>query len=268
MTSERENSQRKPTRGDGGASWSLVRQVPALDAASVHVWMAELAALEPWSARLYGVLDRTERERAGRFRFERDCVRFGLSHGWVRLLLGQYLRRDPSRVRLGVSALGKPFVQEDAPEPPLQFSLSHSGELAVLAVARGRPVGADVEAILPERATPEIAARFFSPEEAQGLGRLPQERRAEAFFRCWTRKEAYVKARGDGLSRRLDRFSVSLGAEATPSLRPCGAGEEEAAGWSLRDLAPPAGYAGAVAAEGAGWPLRRLRPSPELLSSA
>lgn len=264
MTGKNEGPQRAPAR-EGQGGWIAVREVPPLEAGPVHVWTAELPLLEPYSSRLEGVLDRAERERAERFRFERDRARFILSHGWIRILLGRYLRRAPAGVELGVSEFGKPFVQGDSSESSLQFSLSHSGELATLAVARGRCLGVDIEKVRPERATLEIAARFFSREEAEALRALAPESRVEAFFRCWTRKEAYVKARGEGLSRRLDRFSVSLGVEEFPSLRPSAPGDEESLGWSLRDLTPPSGYAAAIAAEGSGWPLLRFRPSAGLI---
>jgi 4'-phosphopantetheinyl transferase len=252
-----------PETKTGG--WERVETVPPLDRALVHVWVAGLGEIDPGIARVLGA---DESERAARFRFAADRDRYSLSHGWMRVLLGAYLRRDPQAIVLSISPFGKPFAVSPGGSARLEFNLSHSGDAALLAVGADRPVGVDVEEIRRERVSEDVARRFFSRAEVDDLLRLPAADRVEAFFRCWTRKEAYVKARGEGLSRRLDRFAVSLTLGEAPELRPCGEGEEDAILWSLKSLAPRPGYEGAVAAHGKDWTLRRLTAAPALLATA
>jgi 4'-phosphopantetheinyl transferase len=251
--------------GKASASWIEVGRIPDLSANEVHVWLVELGAIDRGIARVLGA---DECDRAGRFRFAADRDRYTLSHGWMRVLLGAYLRRDPQAVVLSASQFGKPFAVSPGRSVRLEFNLSHSGDVALLAVGADRPVGVDVEEVRAERASEEVARRFFSRGEVDDLLRLPAADRTEAFFRCWTRKEAYVKARGEGFSRRLDRFAVSPERGEAPELRPCGEGEEDAILWSLKSLAPRPGYEGAVAAEGKDWTLRRLTAAPALLETA
>jgi 4'-phosphopantetheinyl transferase len=244
--------------------WKRVQTAPPLDRANVHVWAAALGEIDPGMA---GVLAADERERAARFRFAADRERYTRSHAWMRVLLGAYLRRDPRAIVLSISPFGKPLAVSRGEDERLEFNLSHSGDVALLAVGADRPVGVDVEEIRADRVSEDVARRFFSRVEVDDLLRLSAADQAEAFFRCWTRKEAYVKARGEGLSRRLDRFAVSLGRGEAPELRPCGEGEEDAILWSLKSLAPRPGYEGAVAAEGKDWTLRRLTAAPALLTT-
>ncbi|HTS12529.1 MAG TPA: 4'-phosphopantetheinyl transferase superfamily protein [Candidatus Limnocylindrales bacterium] len=140
---------------------------------------------------------------------------------------------------------------------PLCFNLSHSHGLALVAICREREVGVDVELIRPEFGGEEIARRYFSQREVDELKRLPPELQAEGFFLCWTRKEAYIKAKGDGLHIPLDSFDVSL----TPGLPPL-LNSADGFRWSLRSLAPGAGYVGAVVSEGRDWKLRLLSWEP------
>ncbi len=136
----------------------------------------------------------------------------------------------------------------------LRFNISHCGDLALYAFARSRELGVDVERVTPGMASEKIASQFFSPAEVAALRAVPKPRRAEAFFACWTRKEAYIKARGKGLSLPLDRFAVSITPGDAALLSSCSPGDVER--WSLRELEPGSGYAGALAVEGKGWSLR------------
>ena len=152
------------------------------------------------------MLSPAERARAERFVREADRWRFVISHGALRSILGDYLGLPAAALVFGSLGSGKPFLVS---APEVHFNLSHSAEFAVVAVAR-TPVGIDIEQIHPFEDESDIASRSFSTAECDALKSLTEAERLSAFFRCWTRKEAYVKARGDGLSIPLDSFSVSL----------------------------------------------------------
>src|SRR5262249_20133919 len=149
------------------------------------------------------ILAPDEKERAARFHFEHLRSAFIAARGVLRCLLGGYLNRHPGRVQFRYGARGKPALEPDA---GIEFNLAHSGGLAVLAFASGCPIGVDLEQIRPIPELREIAARFFCAEEAAEIASLPSGERQRSFFRCWTRKEAYIKATGDGLSAPLDQF--------------------------------------------------------------
>jgi 4'-phosphopantetheinyl transferase len=174
----------------------------------------------------------------------------------LRTILGRYLDVAPGTVRFCYGPHGKPaLIAEMAEQTGVRFNVAHSHDLALYAVTRGREVGIDVERIRAEVASTEIAQRFFSPAEVAALCALPDELQTEAFFACWTRKEAYIKATGGGLSHPLDGFDVSLTpGEPVVALR-THADPQEAARWSLRALDPGPGYAAAVAVEATRWNL-------------
>jgi 4'-phosphopantetheinyl transferase len=196
----------------------------------VHVWLVPVAhAPEP-----IAILDGEERERAGRFRVDAARRRFVVSHGALRLVLSRLTGLAPESLRFtrrcghcGSTDHGKPHLSENS---GLDFSLSHSGGFALIAVARGRRVGADLERVRGRTDVVAIARRAFPPAERVEIeSRSTDDERRAAFFRCWTRKEAYLKARGVGLAGGLDSVA--------------------GAGWRVRSLRAPAGYAAAVAAE-------------------
>ncbi len=221
----------------------------------VHLWSA---GLEPPPARveeLRRLLTVEEAARADRFRFDRHRRRFIVRRGVLRLLLAGYLGQDPARVRLEEGDKGKPFVPQAAAEPAsrLHFNLSDSRDLAVYAFTRGAELGVDVEVLRPMPDAQSIAESFFSAEEQERLRRVPPERKARAFFNCWTRKEAYIKAIGEGLSEPLDRFSVTLLPEEPARFVHLGGDPERAAGWTLHHLVPEEGTVGGLALEGDGW---------------
>lgn len=216
---------------------------------------ASTAGVGVWSVRasqatsLRVMLSAEERERAARFRFEADADRFAAGRGALRVVLGRWLGLAPQAVRFASLSNGKPVLAGHA-EP--QFNVSHSGEWALIAVARGRRVGVDVERVRDDADSGQIARRYFSANEADTFDRLPPEAQPEAFFRCWTRKEAYIKARGDGLSFPLDRFDVAFAPGEPPALLANRVEPAEVGRWSLFDLsAATPGYTAALAAEGA-----------------
>ena len=237
----------------GAAAWPAPAGHPALADDEVHVWRASLDAADAPRAALEGLLAEDERARAERFIFARDQGRYAVARGRLRVLLGHYLGVEPAAVELAYGARGKPHL---AAATGLEFNVAHSGDLVLYAVTRARAVGVDVEAERPQLADELTARRFFSPSEVAALLALPPAGRHAAFFRIWTRKEAYVKARGDGLSLPLDSFDVAQAPDAPTLLLATRPDAAEAGRWTLAPLAPGPGYAGAVAAAGAGWRLR------------
>lgn len=239
--------------------WTAAAENPVATPAEVHVWVIDSSDFASFRGDLLEVLQTEERQRAARFRFPSDRDRFVRSRAMLRVLLGRYLHRRPSEIRLGYSIHGKPFLDGASTAGSLEFNLSHSGGVVLLAVTARRRVGVDVERVSSDRASEKIAARFFSPEEQAVLSRVEPDRRSAAFFACWTRKEAYVKARGEGLSLPLGSFSVSLAPGEPAALVSSSLGEYELSRWQIRDVGLGPGYRGAVAVEGAGWRLRQWR---------
>ncbi len=230
-------------------STSVVGVRLRIAADQVDVWRASLAALPD----LQAVLSPDELDRAARFRFEKDSRHFVAARGWLRTVLARYLDRLPADLRFDYDARGKPVVLSAGCD--LRFNLSHSHDLALLAVTKNRELGIDVE-FIKESIGPEIAECFFSAAEIAELRALPREQQRAAFFAGWTRKESYIKGTGAGLFGPLDRFTVSLAPdESRVSLR-VHDDEREAARWTLCSLHPGEGYAGALAVEGSDWRLR------------
>jgi 4'-phosphopantetheinyl transferase len=219
----------------------------------VHVWSASLRITESLSDELEGLLAPEELERASRFRRQQDRLSYVTARGILRTILGRYIRCDPGEVNLSYNANGKPRLAGPQVGGRLCFNASHSGDLALYAVALGRRVGIDVERIRQGWGWQEIAERFFTPGERAALESLPELERQDAFFACWTRKEAYVKARGEGLSLSPDRFEVTVAPDEPPILVSVFGDPAEAARWSLMALSPCPGYAAALAVEGRGW---------------
>lgn len=231
------------------------RPAAAPAAREVHLWAADLKP-PPWRvAALRRLLTPDEIARADRFHFDRHRRRFIVRRGVLRRLLAYYLDRRPEELRFEEGEKGKPFVTQEAgdPESLLHFNLSDSKNLAVYAVTRGAELGVDVEILRPMPDAQQIAERFFSAEEQARLRQVPPERKARAFFNCWTRKEAYIKAIGEGLSEPLDRFSVTLLPEEPARFVHLGGDPRRAAGWTLLHMVPEDGSVGALALEGPGW---------------
>jgi 4'-phosphopantetheinyl transferase len=216
----------------------------------VHSWCASLDVPPETSARLYATLTADERTRSARFQFERDQQRFIVARGVLRDLLGRYLQTQPSEISFVYNAFGKPDLGPEFANR-LKFNLSHSAGLALIAIATASDVGVDVEYVRTESDYAEIARRFFSAAEVDQLTALPSYLYAEAFFSCWTKKEAYLKACGEGLAIPLNSFSVPLTAG------PASNDIVSAKRWSFYTLQPAPGYIGALAVEGSGWRLRQ-----------
>lgn len=226
-----------------------------LDSDEVHVWRVDLALGASDVETLRQVLSDDERARAARYHFLKDRERFTVARGILRALLGRYLNQEPRRLEFSYGPHGRPALAGENRTHDLCFNISHSDGLALYAFTRERQIGIDVERIRPEVANEQIAERFFAPQEVESLRALPSDRQPEAFFRCWTRKEAFIKARGEGLSLPLDQFAVSLTPGEPAAIISINGDAETASLWSLRELRPGAGYVGALAVKGHGWRL-------------
>ncbi len=221
----------------------------------VHVWQASLNASSSLIQHLQQFLTEDEVARASHFAFERDRQHFIVAHGVLRAILSRYLCVDPGDLRFDANAYGKPSLDQPRGEPRLHFNLAHSHELALYAFSYAREVGIDVEYLRAGFDFEELATYSFSPYEQSILRALPAPAKQEAFFRCWTRKEAYMKAKGKGLSIPLDLFDVSLGPGEPPALIHSREDPQEMVRWSFRDLDPCSGYASALVVEGSTWDL-------------
>ncbi len=230
--------------------WELPPSPPCLHRDEVHIWRARLNQSPDYLEQLAATLRPDELQRAGRFHFARDRGQFVAARGILRRILGGYLDVEPRSLQFGYGIAGKPFLIEPGPATPLQFNVSHAEDLALYAVSRDRAVGVDVERVRPVDGLMQVAAHFFSAQERRALQRLGAEAQDEAFFTCWTRKEACVKAWGDGLSFPLDEFAVSLSPDRPAELVWIKEGAESEEEWRLQHLVPEVGYVGAVAVPG------------------
>ena len=224
-----------------------------LRADEVHVWLATLDDYAPDS--LKPLLAADELARAARFHFDKDRNHYTVARGWLRKLLAAYLVYEPAELRFAYAEKGKPAL-DGIHHASLNFNLAHSHGMAIYAFTRGREVGIDLEFIREDLADEKIAERFFSQNEIDAFTSLPAVQRKQAFFDCWTRKEAYIKARGEGLSLPLDEFDVSLGPGEVAALLRNHKDPNEITRWSMQALDVPAGFVAALVASGHDWKVR------------
>jgi 4'-phosphopantetheinyl transferase len=236
--------------------WDPPPETLTLAADEVHVWRASLNLTRSQIENLGRTLATDELERAGRFHFPEHRDHFVAARGVLRAVLGRYLGVEPSQLRFCYGPHGKPELAERVGAERPHFNVSHSHGLALYAVTRDREIGVDLEYIRPDLANEAIAGRFFATGEVTTLRGLPASMKPEGFFNCWTRKEAYIKARGDGLALPLDQFEVSLVPGEPATLLRTAYDPQEAGRWSLQALDPGPGYVAALAVEGQGWQLR------------
>jgi 4'-phosphopantetheinyl transferase len=242
-------------------SWFPAPERVPLRHDDVHVWYAALDRFSETTRDFEQLLSADELQRAHQFHFQRDRKRFIVARGILRSILSRYLNRAPAQVRLQYSPFGKPALIYDQTEVALHFNLSHSNGTALFGFTHGREIGVDIEYIREDVAVIEIAQRFFSPQEIAQLLALPLEAQHAAFFHCWTRKEAYIKARGEGLSLPLDQFTVSLAPGESAALV-CASDAQEVSRWRLQHIPVEASYAAALAVEGGDWTLQCWRWEP------
>ena len=235
--------------------WRDPPETLVLGGDEVQVWRAALDQTPSEIQRFLRTLAADEPARAKRFYFDRDRNHFIVARGVLRAILGGYLNQAPECISFGYSSHGKPALAGEPDRNTIRFNVSHSQGIALFAVTRGREVGVDLERIRSDVEVAEIAERFFSQRELATLRALPTGAQREAFFRCWTRKEAYIKARGEGLSLPLDQFDVSLAPGEPAALLGTRPDPAEASRWSLQELNPGPGFAAALAVAGPGWRL-------------
>lgn len=233
--------------------------IPPLQPGEVHVWQAVLPAPD-MLPQLTALLDAAELTRARRFLRLNDTQRYITARGQLRLLLGHYLQRDPASIRFAYAAQGKPLAVDAG---GLAFNISHTDKLALYAFAYDTEIGVDVETVKPDFPVADISGYYFSMAERAALSQVPLAQRPAAFFNGWTRKEAYIKAVGDGLSLPLDSFDVTLTPGEPARLLATRAQPTAASEWSLFDLQPGPGYAGALAVYGSGWRVVCLTYPPD-----
>jgi 4'-phosphopantetheinyl transferase len=233
--------------------WSLPPANFKLGEDEAHIWRTGPDLKPATLAKLEKSLSPDEREKAARFHFEKDRRRYVIAHGVLRALVGHYSGEDGHALRFCSNQWGKPFVEGLTTN--LDFNLSHSGEIVLHGFTLGRQIGIDHELIRPDFATQEITERFFSPAEASRLRSLPSELQVRAFFNCWTRKEAYIKGRGKGLSIGLDKFEVSFAPGERAALLVDRNDPQAINRWSVHELELGAEYVGALAVEGKDMPL-------------
>ena len=224
-------------------------------ASGVDLWQSSLLASPTDVARCEELLDADERARAQQFSQTLARTRFVVGRAGLRTLLGRYLKIDPRAVRLAYGKKGKPYL-DPLYTTDLRFNVSHADDFVLYAIAREREVGVDIERLRVDLPVMGIAERFFAPREIAALRALGPDARVQAFFVCWTRKEAYLKARGVGLGLGLDRFIVGIAATGRNTLFN-GKPDRQGHRWSIESLELPPGYVGALVAQGTDWTLQR-----------
>ena len=234
-----------------------VRPQPAPSENEVHLWTIHLAGIRCSESRWRSILSPDETARADRFHFVRDRQTFTATRALLRIVLASYAHCNPSALSFSYSETGKPRLRPMDGENGLQFNVSHSGDTALLACSRSREVGVDVEQIRTDVNCKTVANRFFSSAEQEALARLTNPELHRGFFRCWTRKESYLKARGTGLSSRLDSFDVSICPGDRKALLATRPDANEADLWSLCEVDVGEAYAAALSIRGQDWELKQ-----------
>lgn len=239
------------------SAWILPGEDIRLGRNEIHVWRIPLDLPEESARQLCGFLSQSEIERADRFHFKKDRLLFIAARAAMRQILERYLNIAPRSLIFVEGAKGKPELPYAIDSRNVKFNLSHSCELALLAIAENLCVGIDLEFVDHTFASEEIASRFFAPDEVSTLLALAPDRRAEAFFDCWTRKEAYIKALGEGLSVPLESFSVAFGIGASAALLRVDASLDDASRWRMYDITVHPEYKAALVVEGKEHQLRQ-----------
>lgn len=215
----------------------------------VHIWRTSLDLSSFQSEVLLRTLSVDEVERANRYHFEKDKNRFIAARGILRNILRNYVGMNADKIQFEYAPNGKPLLQNNPGSATVSFNLSHSGAFALYAVTLHRRVGIDIEKIRQDVDVPEIARRFFSEAENSSLEQTPKNRLHELFFQYWTRKEAFLKAIGAGISFPMEKVEVSAGNGSSLTAIALPSDDKENTCWDLHDLFPVAGYAAAVAIE-------------------
>jgi 4'-phosphopantetheinyl transferase len=221
----------------------------SIEPGSVHVWAWDYECSGNGLKQYVALLSAEECLRIQRFHFERDRTRFAVSHGVLRILLGQYVGQHPKSISFNQNEFGKPHLAPSATYSEIAFNLSHTSNVALLAIAAGLRVGVDVEEVRPIE--PGLVERYFSAQEQASLKALDGSGWLEGFYNCWTRKEAILKGEGSGLQVRLDAFDVSLNPSDQASVLGVRPDAGFTSSWNLIELQPAHGFIGALASNAA-----------------
>jgi 4'-phosphopantetheinyl transferase len=224
--------------------WTDRRTELSLPPGEVQLWRINLSDFRTRISEFQQVLSKNEHSRAARFVRVADQEKYIIGRAILRQLLSKYLKTSLAAIEIESNEFGKPFVPKILNQKDIRFNLSHSGNLCVVGFRQQGEIGVDIEKIRDNLATDDLARRYFSPCEVTEFARLPDAERRLGFFLCWTRKEAYVKALGDGLQRPLDEFSMTLTPGEAPKLNSADSGR-----WMVLSFDPGAGYVGAVVTE-------------------
>ena len=229
--------------------WNIPQLKLLLKEKDVHIWRADLDLSTVGFQKLYQTLSIDEKKRAERFHFEKDRRRFIVGRGILRAILGYYLSIEPSLVHFCYGKHGKPALTDTFGNGTIHFNMSHSQGVALFAFTRDHQIGVDIEHIRDIPEMDQIAEQFFSIAEKNVFRTLPKSKKKEAFFSCWTRKEAFVKSIGDGFTRPLDTFEISMAPGESARLLSIEGDKKGSSRWFIEDLRPAPGYAAAFAIE-------------------
>jgi len=232
------------------ASWRIPPHELSFPSNRIDIWRVCLESSNLSESDLAGILSPDEDDRASRFHFDEDRKRFARCRVALRIILGHYLDMHPAEIRFRYEKDGKPEIANAQDSRGLRFNIANSCGLALIAVSSGRALGVDVEKVRPKLDCVEIALRVFSDREVRAFLSLPENKRQRAFFACWTRKEALLKATGKGLAYSLADFSVSVDPDGPAEVCELKENLGGAGRWFLTDLHPGEGYIGALALEG------------------
>ncbi|HVN52768.1 MAG TPA: 4'-phosphopantetheinyl transferase superfamily protein [Anaerolineaceae bacterium] len=246
-------------------SWINPKGPPVLTTGQIHLWRASLDLPYKTIQRLEDLLSQEEIDHAQKFHYKKDQVHFVTAHGMLRTILGHYLQTPASEIRYAFNRYGKPHLKNNLPGHNVKFNLSHSGNLALIAVTLDREIGVDLEHILPKLCDLQIADRFFAPREVGVLQEMDPQERQVAFFKFWTCKEAYIKARGEGLSIALDAFEVSFTPGVSFVQLEVHENPIESWRWSLISISLGSEYMGALAVEDGDLKLSCFEWDPKLI---
>jgi 4'-phosphopantetheinyl transferase len=227
--------------------WPVAQSPVKVSEDTVHVFRIDLGISTETCARLQSALSEDERERAARYRFEEPRLRFVACRTALRQILASITNQRPAEIQFQYGEHGKPrLTSTSSSEASIEFNVSHSRDLGLIAVAVGAPLGIDIEECNSNIKILKLAERFFAPAEADALKNLSPEKQLAGFFRGWTCKEAYIKATGKGLAQSLSSFCVSIDPDVAPALRSVEGQHDEPANWTVSALDVESGFAAAV----------------------
>jgi len=233
-----------------GLQWHHSVPGKLINSNEVHVWRVLLDVTPVEFEILLGFLSVDELTRAGRFHFERDQKRFIVARGILRKILGHYLKKNPDDIRFEYTSHGKPILAPGVDKEKICFNLSHSGAFALYAVTQRKKIGIDIEGIRDDIEIDQIARKFFSQNEIDSLEKIDINKRSGLFYQYWTRKEAFLKAGGEGISFPMEKCDVSLISGRVLSPVTVQDNNSEISSLQVQDLFPGNGYAAAIAVEG------------------